>query len=59
MFALIHNKKSAVLEVIPRRRFFAIRTFLFRYSSCCNDCRKEQEGRLYGWRALSQMNAPG
>ena len=24
VFALIHNKKSAVLEVIPRRRFFAI-----------------------------------
>ena len=27
MFALSHNKKSAVLEVIPRRRFFAICTF--------------------------------
>ena len=31
------------MGVIPRRRFFAIHTFDFRYSSCCNDCGKEQE----------------
>lgn len=29
--------------MIPRRRFFAVRTFDFRYFSCYNDCRKEQE----------------
>ena len=37
------QQKSAVLGVIPRRRFFAICTFDFRYSSCYNGCRKEQE----------------
>ena len=37
------QQKSAVLEVIPRRRFFTICTFAFCYFSCCNDCRKEQE----------------
>ena len=37
------QQKSAVLEVIPRRCFFAIRTFAFCYFSCYNDCRKEQE----------------
>ena len=37
------QQKNAVLEVIPRRRFFAICTFDFRYFSCYNDCRKEQE----------------
>ncbi len=29
--------------MIPRRRFFAIRTFDFCYSYCYNGCRKEQE----------------
>ena len=43
VFALSHNKKRAVLGVIPRRRFFAIRTFAFCYFSCYNGCRKEQE----------------
>ncbi len=37
------QQKNAVLEVIPRRRFFAIRTFDFRYFSCYNDCRNKQE----------------
>ena len=37
------QQKSAVLEVIPRRRFFTIRTFAFCYFSCYNGCRKEQE----------------
>ena len=43
MFALSHNKKSAVLEVIPRRRFFAICTFAFCYFSCYNGCKNKQE----------------
>ena len=37
------QQKSAVLGVIPRRRFFAICTFDFRYFSCYNGCRNEQE----------------
>ena len=37
------QQKNAVLEVIPRRRFFAIRTFAFCYFSRYNDCRNEQE----------------
>ena len=37
------QQKSAVLEVIPRRCFFAICTFDFCYFSCYNGCRKEQE----------------
>ena len=37
------QQKSAVLGVIPRRRFFAIRTFDFRYFSCYNGCKNKQE----------------
>ncbi len=37
------QQKNAVSEVIPRRRFFAICTFDFRYFSCYNGCKNKQE----------------
>ena len=37
------QQKSVVLEVISRRRFFAIRTFAFCYFSCYNGCKNKQE----------------